>query len=1086
MAQDRRITGRITDGAENSPLPGANVVIKGTQTGMVTDANGQYTILVPSGRNVLTISAIGFTAQDVTIGNKSEVNVALVADVKTLNEVVVTGYGAQSKRDITGAIATVSTRELLSVPATNVAQALQGRVAGVSVGNENSPGGGVIVRIRGFGTLNDNSPLYIIDGVPTKGNLNTINQNDIESLQVLKDAAAASQYGARAGNGVVIITTKKGKAGKPKLTYDAYYGVQKRGKLLDLLNTQQYADLWWESRINSGVLVNGNPRNAQFGNGPRPVIPDYIFPDGAMEGDPRVNPANYSTDIDAADFRRSKWLITKANKEGTNWMEEIFNPAPMQNHQLGVSGGTEGGRYAISLNYFNQEGIMKYTGYKRYSARANTEFNVNKRIRIGENIQVAYAERIGGPFSTRGIASNQSESNAVSFAYRIQPIVPVYDIAGNFAGTKGGDLDNARNPVADLYRNRTNINKEIRLFGNAYAELDLAKNLTARTSFGIDYNLFNVRVYTPRDFESSESAGTNQLQTRNDYEATWTWTNTLSYNTTLFDKLRLSAILGTESIKNYYEFVNAVRSRFASDDINNQYLAAGNAGTQTNDGSATYWRLASEFAVANLSFDEKYLLSGTLRRDRSSRFASDYRIAYFPALSAGWRISEEKFLKNSTAGWLNDLKIRASWGQTGNQEIGNFNPYTFYGTSPANSFYDLNGSRTSALQGYDLFQFGNAQAKWETTTQTDFGFDASLLKGKVDVNFDWFNRVTTDALFPVDLPFTAGNATNPFRNIASFRNRGVELNLSYNGKALNNELTYTLSGNISTYRNTVLTTNGDPNTQYFGFATRLPAVTVTQEGYPISAFYGYSIDGINNTPEQAASGPIWKGYNDVVTYRQANGTGVVGAGTFRYRDLNGDGLITPADRSIIGSPHPDFSYGLNVNVNYKNFGLQLFGQGVQGNQLFNYVRYWTDFPTFGGNRSLRMYEQSWRPGADNSRAMLPIVRAADNVSSVPSTYYLESGSYLRMRNIQLSYNLPRTLMSKMGMSAAQVYIQGQNLFTITKYTGMDPEINVRNSQGAVSGNTGTTAGQNQDRQIGVDEGLYPVARTVLVGLSLSF
>ncbi|GAB3017425.1 SusC/RagA family TonB-linked outer membrane protein [Spirosoma pulveris] len=1086
MAQDRRITGRITDGAENSPLPGANVVIKGTQTGMVTDANGQYTILVPSGRNVLTISAIGFTAQDVTIGNKSEVNVALVADVKTLNEVVVTGYGAQSKRDITGAIATVSTRELLSVPATNVAQALQGRVAGVSVGNENSPGGGVIVRIRGFGTLNDNSPLYIIDGVPTKGNLNTINQNDIESLQVLKDAAAASQYGARAGNGVVIITTKKGKAGKPKLTYDAYYGVQKRGKLLDLLNTQQYADLWWESRINSGVLVNGNPRNAQFGNGPRPVIPDYIFPDGAMEGDPRVNPANYSTDIDAADFRRSKWLITKANKEGTNWMEEIFNPAPMQNHQLGVSGGTEGGRYAISLNYFNQEGIMKYTGYKRYSARANTEFNVNKRIRIGENIQVAYAERIGGPFSTRGIASNQSESNAVSFAYRLQPIVPVYDIAGNFAGTKGGDLDNARNPVADLYRNRTNINKEIRLFGNAYAELDLAKNLTARTSFGIDYNLFNVRVYTPRDFESSESAGTNQLQTRNDYEATWTWTNTLSYNTTLFDKLRLSAILGTESIKNYYEFVNAVRSRFASDDINNQFLAAGNAGTQTNDGSATYWRLASEFAVANLSFDEKYLLSGTLRRDRSSRFASDYRIAYFPALSAGWRISEEKFLKNSTAGWLNDLKIRASWGQTGNQEIGNFNPYTFYGTSPANSFYDLNGSRTSALQGYDLFQFGNAQAKWETTTQTDFGFDASLLKGKVDVNFDWFNRVTTDALFPVDLPFTAGNATNPFRNIASFRNRGVELNLSYTGKALNNELTYTLSGNISTYRNTVLTTNGDPNTQYFGFATRLPAVTVTQEGYPISAFYGYTIDGINNTPEQAASGPIWKGYNDVVTYRQANGTGVVGAGTFRYRDLNGDGLITPADRSIIGSPHPDFSYGLNVNVNYKNFGLQLFGQGVQGNQLFNYVRYWTDFPTFGGNRSLRMYEQSWRPGADNSRAMLPIVRAADNVSSVPSTYYLESGSYLRMRNIQLSYNLPRTLMSKMGMSAAQVYIQGQNLFTITKYTGMDPEINVRNSQGAVSGNTGTTAGQNQDRQIGVDEGLYPVARTVLVGLSLSF
>ncbi len=510
-AQSRRVTGRVTDGNDKSALPGATVLAKGTQTGTVTDANGRFSLDVAEGQNTLAVSAIGYLAQDVNIAGRTEVEIELAVDVTTLNEVVVTGYGTQSKRDITGAVATVDTKQLLSVPATNVAQALQGRVAGVTVGNENSPGGGVIVRIRGFGTLNDNSPLYIIDGVPTKGNLNTLNQNDIESLQVLKDAAAASQYGARAGNGVVIITTKKGKAGKPKITYDAYYGIQRAGRLLDLLNTQQYADLWWESRRNSGILVNGNPRNAQFGNGARPVIPDYIFPDGAMEGDPRVAMENYSTDIDAPEFRRTRWLITRANKEGTNWMDEIFDPAPIQNHQIGVSGGTEGGRYAISLNYFDQGGIMKYTGYKRYTARANTEFNVSKRIRVGENIQVAYAERVGGTFSTRGITSNQSESNAVSFAYRMQPIVPVYDVAGNFAGTKGGDLDNARNPMADLWRNKDNTNREIRLFGNAYAEVDILKNLTARTSFGIDYNLFNVRVYTPRDIESSESAGTNSL-----------------------------------------------------------------------------------------------------------------------------------------------------------------------------------------------------------------------------------------------------------------------------------------------------------------------------------------------------------------------------------------------------------------------------------------------------------------------------------------------------------------------------------------------------------------------------------------------
>lgn len=1054
-AQDRRITGRITEGS--SALPGVNVVVKGTSTGVTTDADGRYTLSVPPNRDVLVISAIGYTTQEINIGNRSDVSVSLVSDVRNLNEVVVTGYGAQAKRDITGAVATVDTKQLLSVPATNVGQALQGRVAGVTVGNENSPGGGVMVRIRGFGTINDNSPLYVIDGVPTKGNLNTLNLNDVESLQVLKDASAASIYGSRAGNGVVIITTKKGKAGKPKFTYDAYYGVQRHGKLLDMLNTQEYANLTWESRRNSGlVAANGNPNHSQFGNGPTPVIPDFILPSGASASDPRVaqNPdgsfVNYNNDINSSKFL----LITRANKTGTDWMEEIFNPAPIQNHQLGVSGGNEGGRYAMSLNYFDQDGIMKYTSYKRYALRANTEFNVSKRVRVGQNFQAAFGERIGQP------NGNSNESNPISFAYRIQPIIPVYDVAGNFAGTRGGDLDNAFNPVSELYRNQDNVQKEVRLFGNAFAEVDILPNLTARSSFGIDYNLFNYRNYTIRNIEASEARGSNSLQTSNNYEWTWTWYNTLTYRWEIGDRHRFNVIAGTESIKNYYEFFDASRTNFAVDDLDNRYLSAG-TGVQTNNGGASNWRLASEFAKLNYALNDKYLIDLTVRRDRSSRFAPEYRSAVFPAASIGWRLSKEAFMQPLSM--IDDFKVRAGYGLTGNQEIGNYNSFTQFSTNPITSFYDINGSRTSAVPGYELTQFGNARAKWETTTSLNLGFDALLFKNRLNVAFDWYTRTTSDMLFPVAAPLTQGVAVNPFQNIGSMRNRGIDLAIGYGDKLGASGLTYNVSANFSTYRNVVTKTTGDPGTQYFGINDeRIQNFVVTQQGYPISSFFGYVIDGIFQTNEEAKAYPVQFG----------NAASENVAGRFKFRDVNGDGVIDTKDQTIIGNPHPNFNYGLNISLNYRNFGLTVFGQGVQGNQIFNYVKYWTDFPTFAGNRSTRMLYQSWRPGSTD--AILPQLRSSDQVSIQPSTYYLESGSYFRMKNIQLTYTLPQALMSRLRMGGASVYVQGQNLFTITKYSGMDPEINLRNYS---AGN---------DRQIGVDGGSYPVAKTVLVGLNLSF
>jgi TonB-linked SusC/RagA family outer membrane protein len=919
-----------------------------------------------------------------------------------------------------------------------------------------------MVRIRGFGTINDNSPLYVIDGVPTKGNLNTLNLNDIESMQILKDASAASIYGSRAGNGVVIITTKKGKAGKPVFTYDMYYGRQRPGKFLDLLNTQEYANLVWESRRNAGAVgANGNPVHAQFGNGEQPRIPDYIFPAGAMADDPRVaqdangNYINYGNNIDGPEFNRTKWLITKANKEGTDWFDEIFNPAPIQNHQLGVSGGNESGRYAMSVNYFDQQGIMLYTNFKRYSLRANTEFNINKRIRVGENFQAAYSQRVGQP------SGNSSESNPISFAYRIQPIVPVYDVSGvTFAGTRGTDLDNSRQPVGDLWRNKENQQKEVRLFGNAYAEVDILENLTAKTSFGIDYNIYNFRNYTIRDIESAEARGSNSLQTTNNYEWNWTWYNTLTYKLTLAELHRFNFLVGTESIKDYYEFFDASRTNFAVDDLDNRYLSGG-TGVQTNNGGGYNWALASEFAKANYAFNDKYLLEATVRRDRSSRFSPQYQVAYFPALSAGWVLSDEGFAKGWNS-WLDRAKIRAGWGLTGNQEIGNYNPFTIFATNPVTSFYDLNGTRTSAIPGYELIQFGNAKAKWETTNSTNLGLDASFFNNRIDLAFDWYTRVTTDMLFPVQAPGTAGVATAPFQNIGSMRNRGVDLALNYNGQAANNQLTYSVGVNFSTYRNEVLKTTGDPKTQYFGINDeRIQNFVVTQQGYPISSFFGYTIDGIFQSNDEAAAAP-----------KNNLGTNQNREGRFNFKDVNGDGVIDTKDLSIIGSPHPDFTYGINLNVNYKNFGLTIFGQGVQGNEIFNYVKYFTDFPTFAGNRSKRMLYDSWRPGKTD--AILPQLTSSDQVSILPSTYYLENGSYFRMRNIQLTYTLPTDLLSRFGLGATRVYIQGQNLLTFTKYSGMDPEINLRNY----------TAGN--DRQIGVDGGSYPVSRQYIVGLNLSF
>ncbi|MBK8280896.1 MAG: TonB-dependent receptor [Saprospiraceae bacterium] len=1056
----RTISGKILAGDDKSGLIGATVVVKGTTNGTSTDFDGNFTLSVPNDASTLVVSSVGFLTREVDIASVNTVEVTLPVDVSTLEEIVVTGYASQRKKDITGAVTVVSAKELTAVPTASVTQMLQGRAAGVNIGNDNSPGGGTMVRIRGFGSINNNSPLFVIDGVPTQGTLNQLNPNDIESMQILKDASAASIYGARATNGVVIITTKKGKVGEPSITFDYYTGTQKPGRQLDLLNTQQLGQYLYLADIGAGKNPSVNSPSAQYKFGPsgEQTIADYIYPNvyGSL-------PSNftYTNDIADPNLGKTAFNITKANKEGTNWQDVIFDPASISNYQLGASGGTNRGKFSISANYFKQDGILKYTQYDRYSIRANTEFNRGK-LTFGENFTYAYDER-------QGIANN-NESNPIMFAIRVHPIIPVFDITGGpvelggtntspyngFAGSRGVNLGNAPNPLARLYREKDNITKGNHMFGNVFAEVDILPNLKARTSLGLEYNLYNRSEYFHRDIEAAEPRNANSLNVLSNTDNSLTWFNTLNYNRN-FGVHSFNLLVGTEAVTTYGVGFLASRSSFAFDDLDYRYLDAGSAAGLNNSGAgATRSALFSQFGKVNYSYKDLILADATLRRDGSSRFSANNRWAIFPAFSVGLRLSELDFMKNVS--FVDELKVRAGWGKTGNQLIPNvYNAYTLYAPDPINNAYDINGTGSTIVGGFDLVQFGNSNGKWETNTSTNIGFDAVLLKNKLEVVFDWYNRITTDMLTQISPPRTAGSGTVPYTNIGEIRNRGVDLGLNFRDQI--GEFRYQIGVNVAHYKNEVLKLNNDPNATVFGFATRLPAISATKAGLPIASYYGYIVDGVIKDQAEADAAPKFGTYTK--------------EGTFKFRDINGDNKITAADRTIIGDPHPDFTYGLNLNLGYKNFDLTMFAQGSQGNEIFNYVRYWTDFNTFQGNRSIELLNDSWKKSGDIAK--LPRLNSGDATSQQISSYFIEDGSYMRIKNLQLTYSIPNHLTRRVGISNAQIYLQGQNLLTLTKYTGLDPDINLR-----------TSGNDNQDIHMGIDEGAYPVAKSFLIGARLSF
>jgi len=1060
--------GKVIGSDDKLPVVGASIRIKGTTTGAVTDVNGEFTLSLSPG-NTLVVSYIGYQTTEVQVGTDASIRITLQAGNNALNEVVVTGYGSQRKKDITGSVAVVNVATFKSVPAGNSTSLLQGQAAGVTVTNSGSPGGASAVNIRGIGSIFSTAPLVIVDGSP--GAMDDINVNDIESIQVLKDAGSASIYGVRASNGVIVITTKKGKAGKTQITYDGLYGTTR--PLSDgfkLADTKTYMQAEFESYRNDGKIgggINGNV-NKQFdplGTGTY-TLPDFISPAGAKTGDPGTTLADYTLNPQTGIGNQ----VTMANKQGTDWFHEVFKPATLQSHSVTASGGNDKNTYLMSVAYLNQQGTLIGTFDKRYSVRANTAFNIADHVRVGENI---YFFNKNNPQ-----INNQNEGNAVSYIYREPPIIPVFDIKGNYAGSRSPGLSNSSNPYAIVQRNLTNSklrgnSQDWEVIGNVFGEVDFLKHLTLRTQFGGRLqNTYN-RFFNPTPYENAEgNTGANSYTEVAGYGSFYTWTNTLKYNQ-LFGKHSINLLLGQENTSNYTRQVQGQRGNYsASLDPDYINLDTGSpAGVQNTNNSAnralTSNTLQSYFAQVNYAFADKYLVTATIRRDGSSFFAPGRRYGTFPSVTAGWRASQEDFLKGVS--WLNDLKFRGGYGSLGSLsgvQTQPYNAFDLYTAGPGTQYYDIEGKGNTANLGSSLTQKGNKETTWETDKVLNVGFDATILNNSLDISFEYYRKTITGLLFKSQLLAPSGVPNPPYINAGDLRNNGYDINVNYHGSI--SELKYTLGVNFSHYSNLVKALN--PGTPFLdvnsGGSTRLQNFVRLQPGQPVGEFYGLEVLGLYQTQAEVDAGPK---YSDAKP------------GLFKIRDVNGDGKIDLSDRTFIGNPNPKFTGGFNLSASYKGFDLSAFLYGVYGNKVVNYVKYWTNFPAvFDGNVSANIITDSWHAGADNSNATIPILTRAASIGNTGAfnSSYIENGSYLRLKSLQIGYTIPAAKLNKIGISKLRIFVLGNNLFTITKYTGLDPELpNSTLNNNAAGDNT----------SFGIDFGNYPAnEKRYSVGLQATF
>lgn len=1043
----RAVTGKVF-GPDKQPIYGATVSIKGTNVATVTANDGSFSITVPNDRSVLVISNVGYKTVETRVGTSTDLSMSLELATSNLDEVVVTGYTAQKRKEITGSVSVVNVKDLKSIPAGSAEQMLQGQAAGVNVISSGSPGNDNQLYIRGITNFGSVYPLIIIDGVP--GNFSNLNPSDIESLQVLKDANAAI-YGAAGANGVIIITTKRGRAGKAVITYESYVGTQRppSGNVWDKLNVQEMADLYFLAAKNSGqvnpdtVACPGCVVSAQYGTGLTPVIPEYLLI-GSANGLSREPTAaeleRYNVDYAKGDI----YQIIKANKEGTDWFHEVFKPAMIQNHSLTASGGGDKSSYLFSVNYFNQQGSLLNTYLKRYAARMNTSFNIKNNIRVGENAYVFYRDN---PRIT-----NNGEGNEVSMTAWEQPIIPVYDINGGFAGTRPSELGNSGTPVAARVTAKDNKGNEWNITGNVWGEVDFLKHFTARTSFGGIIQNGYWYNYSFHSYWNRENNSSNGFTEGSYYNSSWTWTNSVTYSNVFAQVHSVKAFAATEAKSYYGRWMQAGRLGYFTDDPNYRALNTG-ASSQTNSGSPnTKATVASLLGRIDYAYDEKYLLQGNIRQDRSSNLGpGTNNTGLFGSVSLGWRLSREDFMKSIA--WISDLKLRASWAQLGNlSNVVATNAFNLYGSTPGNS-YDLGGTSTSTVSGFYATQYANAVWEWESDQIINFGIDGSFFKNKFDMSLEWYRKDVDGLLFQDQAGATAGAGSLPFVNIARSKTTGIDFNGTYRDK-IGKDFSFSVGANITTYKSTVINIPGTRGSFESG-GTRLGNVVLNSEGNPIGSFYGYQIIGFFQDENDAKGSPV-----------QTDAK----AGRFKYADIDRNDTINDKDRTIIGNPNPKFTYGINLSAQYKQFDFSMMLYGSQGNDIFNYGSYFMDFvASFQNAKSKDALYNSWTPS--NTNARLPIAENLSTFSTngVTNSYFIDNGSYLRCKQIQIGYNFVPSMLQKAGIDKARLYVQAANLFTITKYRGLDPEL-----AGAATA-------------FGIDYGgNYPPIKTYIVGISVTF
>lgn len=992
-AQKIDVKGVVLDPTGESVI-GASVIQKGTKTGTVTDIDGHFNLQVDNGAT-LVISYIGY--ETVEAKASTDMSVTLKEQVNDLNEVVVTGYTTQRKADLTGAVSVVSVDEIAKQNENNPMKALQGRVPGMNISADGSPSGSATVRIRGIGTLNNNDPLYIIDGVPTKAGMHELNGSDIESIQVLKDAASASIYGSRAANGVIIITTKKGKEGKVKVDVDASIAASMYAHKMDVLNAKQYGQVMWQAYVNDGMDPNTNGLGYRY---------DWGY---NAQGQPVLNAIAMNKYLDAAG-------TTPASD--TDWFDETTRTGVIQNYNVAVSNGNAKGSSYFSLGYYKNLGIIKTSDFERYSARMNSDYKlIGDVLTVGENFTLNRTSEVQAP---GGFLQN---------VLQINPSLPVYTTDGSYAGPVGGYPDR-ENPVARLNRNRDNRYTYWRMFGDAWVNLKLFKGFNIRSTFGLDYSQKQQRIFTYPVTEGNVANSTNAVEAKQEHWTKWMWNAVATYNL-VAGKNRFDAMAGIEL--NREDDVNFSGRKEDFIILQPDYMWPDAAtGSAQAFGSGGGYSLVSFFGKVNYNYDDRYMASLTLRHDGSSRFGKNNRFATFPSLSLGWRINHENFLKD--ASWIDDLKLRASWGQTGNQEISNLARYTVYvsnygvnesGGQSYGTSYDIAGTNGGQTlnSGFKRNQIGNENIKWETTTQTNLGVDFSFFRNSLYGSFDWYFKKTKDILVEMAGIAAMGEGSTQWINAGEMENRGLEFNVGYR-KTTDYGFKYDITANIGTYRNKI---------------TKLPATVAANGtfggngvksviGHPMGAQVGYVADG------------IFKSQEEIDNHAKQEGAGL---GRIRWKDLDGNGVITEADQDWIYNPVPDFTYGFNIYLEYKNFDFTAFFQGVQGVDVISDLKKETDI--WAGlnigflNKGTRLLD-AWT--TTNPQSNIPALSLSDNNNEKRvSTYWVENGSYLKLRTVQLGYNLPNRISKKLYMERLRFYVSAQNLLTIKSknFTGVDPE-----------------------------------------------